>query len=138
MINSFRGKYYFLSNFYPSEILIGGKKYTTVEHTYQAMKAVNGEDLAWIACAATPSEAKKRGNEIICREDWENVKLPTMKAIIYLKFRTHLDLLKQLIATGNEELVEGNWWNDTFWGICNGVGENHLGKILMEVRDSLK
>jgi predicted NAD-dependent protein-ADP-ribosyltransferase YbiA (DUF1768 family) len=42
-----------------------------------------------------------------------------------------------LKATGDEELVEGNWWNDTFWGVCNGVGENNLGKLLMKIRAEL-
>ena len=40
--------------------------------------------------------------------------------------------------TNNEELIEGNTWNDTYWGVCNGRGQNHLGKILMKVRSLLK
>ena len=42
------------------------------------------------------------------------------------------------MATGDAELVEGNTWNDTYWGVCNGVGHNHLGKILMQVRQELQ
>jgi hypothetical protein len=42
-----------------------------------------------------------------------------------------------LLLTGDEELIEGNFWGDVFWGVCNGVGKNHLGKILMEVRSEL-
>ncbi len=34
------------------------------------------------------------------------------------------------------EIVERNTWNDTFWGVCKGKGENHLGILLMEIRDS--
>jgi predicted NAD-dependent protein-ADP-ribosyltransferase YbiA (DUF1768 family) len=40
-----------------------------------------------------------------------------------------------LIDTGNEELCEFNTWGDTFYGVCNGVGKNILGKLLMEIRD---
>uniref|UniRef100_UPI00345E83CD NADAR domain-containing protein n=1 Tax=uncultured Duncaniella sp. TaxID=2768039 RepID=UPI00345E83CD len=47
-------------------------------------------------------------------------------------------LAEKLIATGDAELVEGNYWHDTVWGVCDGVGENHLGKILMRVREELK
>ena len=36
-------------------------------------------------------------------------------------------------------LIEGNtWeWSRTFWGVCNGSGENHLGRLLMKVREEL-
>ena len=43
-----------------------------------------------------------------------------------------------LLETGDEELVEGNTWSDTTWGVCNGVGENKLGRLLMIVRDMIK
>jgi predicted NAD-dependent protein-ADP-ribosyltransferase YbiA (DUF1768 family) len=43
-----------------------------------------------------------------------------------------------LLETGDAELVEGNWWDDTFWGVCNGVGQNNLGKILMDTRRELR
>ena len=138
MINSFRGKYYFLSNFYPSEILINGKKYPTVEHAFQAMKATNSKDMLWIASASTPKEAKKRGRSVAYRKDWEEVKLAIMEKLVYLKFIGNQNLLDLLVETGDEELIEGNWWGDTFWGVCNEVGENHLGKILMKIRDHLK
>ena len=47
-------------------------------------------------------------------------------------------LQKKLIDTGDAELIEGNWWGDKFWGVCEGEGENHLGKLLMEVREMFK
>ena len=47
------------------------------------------------------------------------------------------DLKEKLLATGNEELVEGNWWGDQYWGICDGIGKNKLGKLLMKVRKEL-
>jgi predicted NAD-dependent protein-ADP-ribosyltransferase YbiA (DUF1768 family) len=40
--------------------------------------------------------------------------------------------------TKEKLLIEGNYWKDTFWGICDGIGKNYLGKILMEVREEFK
>ncbi len=45
------------------------------------------------------------------------------------------ELKQKLISTGNSILEEGNYWNDTFWGICKEKEENHLGKLLMKVRE---
>jgi predicted NAD-dependent protein-ADP-ribosyltransferase YbiA (DUF1768 family) len=53
------------------------------------------------------------------------------------KFKNE-ELAQLLIDTDDHELIEGNWWHDYFWGVCNGKGENHLGKILMDVREELK
>ena len=44
MINSFSGRWVFLSNFYPVEIEHQGIKYPTVEHYYVAMK-VKGDQM---------------------------------------------------------------------------------------------
>jgi predicted NAD-dependent protein-ADP-ribosyltransferase YbiA (DUF1768 family) len=60
-----------------------------------------------------------------------------MYGLVYLKFANHPELLKQLLATGDEELVEGNGWGDRFWGKVDDIGENNLGKILMGVRREL-
>ena len=71
------------------------------------------------------------------REDWEQVKLLVMEDLVRQKFSK--DPLKdRLLSTGSEYLEETNWWKDTYWGVCNGVGENILGQILMRVRDSLR
>lgn len=45
-----------------------------------------------------------------------------------------------LLATGSEELIQGNTWNDTFWGVNHQhpKGLNHLGRILMDVRSQLR
>ncbi len=83
-----------------------------------------------------PSTVKKLGKVLKVRKDWDSVKLKIMEWAVNEKFKDP-ELEKMLIDTGNEELVEGNWWNDTYWGVCNGVGENNLGKILMRVRDKI-
>ena len=60
-----------------------------------------------------------------------------MAALIAQKFDKG-ELALALKYTGDAELIEGNNWGDTFWGVCNGVGENHLGKLLMARRAQLR
>lgn len=60
-----------------------------------------------------------------------------MEDIVRDKFTRNEDLKAMLLATGDEGLIEGNWWGDTFWGECKGQGENHLGRILMKIRREL-
>lgn len=138
MITSFTGKYDFLSNFYP--VLVCDDMaidYPSVEHAYQAAKSTNPETRYLIRDFTTAAEAKKRGRIIRIRAGWNDVKLTIMLGFLRQKFGS--GALKQwLLATGNEELVEGNYWGDTYWGQCPvGTGENHLGKLLMQVRSEL-
>ena len=82
-------------------------------------------------------KAKKAGREIICRSDWKEIKDSVMELALRIKFQNKV-LCEKLLNTGNSELVEGNWWGDTYWGVCEGKGENRLGKILMKIRDELR
>lgn len=136
MINSFEGKYAFLSNFYDSPIVEDRITYPTNEHYFQAMKTMDSKQRQEIAACDTPGKAKKLGRKVFLRPDWEEVKLGVMETGLRMKF-SDPDLANKLIATGNEELIEGNWWGDTYWGVCNDVGENHLGKLLMKIRSEL-
>ena len=136
MINSFEGKYAFLSNFYEHPISEGSLTFPTNEHYFQAMKTLDLTERIAIARAGTPSQSKRMGRSVKLRSDWEDIKLSVMETALRLKFADP-ELAAMLKATGNEELVEGNWWNDTFWGVCNGVGENNLGKLLMKIRAEL-
>ena len=72
------------------------------------------------------------------RPDWNDIRVDIMRNIVNAKFTQNPDLMNKLLETNDAELLEGNWWKDTFWGICNGEGENNLGKILMEIRDKYK
>ena len=141
-ILNFRGKYSFLSNFYPSEIKLGNAVYPSVEHAYQAAKTTNKKMRRKIAQVATPAEAKRLGRNIVLRSDWEQIKVDVMFKLIAAKFNQNKELKQLLLATGNRKLIECNHWNDIFWGMCesrNGlIGENYLGKILMAVRKKLK
>jgi ribA/ribD-fused uncharacterized protein len=137
-IDSFSGDYRFLSNFHPSPIVVRSIVFPTVEHAYQAAKyrkdvADRTGLQASMAAVPSPGVAKRRGRAIELRPDWETVKIPIMRALLGLKFADE-GLRALLRATAPAELVEGNTWGDRFWGVCNGQGENHLGRLLMEVR----
>ena len=137
MINEFRGKFRFLSNFYPALCNYGGIVYPTVEHAYQAAKTNDLDLKKLISQALTAQEAKHMGKGVPLREDWEDVKLDIMEQLLRLKF-SNREVANLLLLTGKEELVEGNWWGDTYWGVCNGAGENWLGKLLMKIREEIK
>jgi len=137
-INSFSGKYEFLSNFYPVRIKYQGIIYPTSEHAFQASKSLDPEVRKRFSTYKTPGIAKRMGRKVDLRPDWESVKVKVMMQIVYRKFRQHPVLAKRLLATGNQDLIEGNTWNDTYWGVCRGQGKNYLGKILMKVRKELK
>ena len=137
MIDKFRGKYWFLSNFYESPIEEENITYPTVEHYFQAQKTFNQEEKLKIAQATKPAEAKKMGRKVNLRKDWEEVKIHVMEKGLRLKFQDPT-LRKKLLATGDEELVEGNPWGDRYWGVCNGSGKNKLGKLLMNIRKELQ
>jgi len=138
MISSFKGKYSFLSNFYYAPFYSpGGLLVKTVEHGFHACKTFNTNERNKILAAKSPGEAKRLGRRVVLRKDWNTVRLTIMKALVLMKFQQNQDIKKQLIETGNIKLVEGNTWNDRFWGVCNRQGQNHLGKILMEVRNEL-
>jgi ribA/ribD-fused uncharacterized protein len=139
VIDSFSGEYDFLSNFYEDcKIHIDGHWYRGVERAYQAVKT---ESDAWreaIRVAPTSGAAKKLGRKLVLRPDWNNVKYGYMFYFVAQKFILHPELGAKLIATGDAELIEGNWWGDVYWGVCKGKGENNLGKILMTIRQFLK
>lgn len=138
MITAFNGQYRFLSNFYPSEVTLDGNTYRTVEHAYQASKTLNPKQREKIANAPTPGKAKYLGRSVQMRNDFNNLKIKIMSDLIAQKFRPGTQLAEKLKATGNTKLVEYNHWGDTFWGICHGQGENHLGKILTQTRTELQ
>lgn len=133
IINEFRGKYRFLSNFYPCIVLDEfDNKYPSVEHAYQAQKTLDRK-LRKCFLNGSAGQAKRNGKRIILRDDWEEVKLNVMEDLLRQKFQND-DLKRLLVETGDAELIEGNTWGDQIWGVCNGTGKNMLGILLMEVR----
>lgn len=140
-IESFKDQFEFLSNFYPCYINYNGIVYSNSEAAYQAQKC---PEQAHRFVGLTGAQAKKLGREIPMRPDWDAVKLQVMSEIVEAKFTQNEGLGSMLvILTDTAEIIEGNYWGDTYWGVCTNrkydhVGENHLGKILMQVRDKLK
>jgi len=137
MINSFQGEWRWLSNFWLSQIVISNVSYRSVEHFYQVMKTV---DLDWriaIRNCPTPGKAKRLALKAPLRPNWETIQIPVMWAGLTAKFDQHPYLAKKLLATDPQELIEGNTWNDTFWGVYKGEGQNNLGKLLMRKREHL-
>ena len=129
--------YEFLSNFHPSTIRFEGVLYPTVEHAYQASKSLDPKVRDLIRRARTPADAKKLGQGMSVRPDWSEIKLEIMKRLIHEKFENPF-LRPKLLETEDAELILNNRWNDRFWGVCRGSGENWLGKILMEERERIK
>lgn len=135
MITEFSDSYRFLSNFYPCAIVYNKLIFSSVENAYQASKcAIEKDQLEFINISA--GKAKQLGKEVPLRIDWDTVKLDIMRELVTQKFY-NIELQNKLLATYPDELIEGNNWNDTFWGKCNNIGENWLGKILMEVRENI-
>lgn len=136
-ITSFTGPNSFLSNFYLCDVVFEGKIYRSAEHAYVAAKTLDLEIRNSIANLQTPGQAKKFGSSIKLREGWDNMKVYIMRDILESKFSDYY-LKERLNATKGCLLVEGNTWNDRFWGQCPiGNGKNMLGKLLMEIRDDI-
>lgn len=148
MIESFRDKYFFLSNFFPCVIRYRGVSYRSVESAFQAQKV--DTELAETArlelqkrfADLSPDQAKHLGRRVKLRPDWENVKNEVMRELLMVKFGSG-KLREWLLATDNEKLVEGNTWHDNYWGSCicprcRNRGRNELGKTLMAIRQVLR
>lgn len=127
-------QYTFLSNFWPAPVLFEGVCWPTVEHAYQAAKTLRLEERKRILTQPTPADAKRAGKRVTMRSDWEQRKLQVMGTLLCRKF-AHPELRVLLADTAPGVLEETNYWGDTYWGVCRGVGRNELGKMLMLIRD---
>jgi hypothetical protein len=133
-IDSFRKEWAFLSNFYPCKVFYGLHYYVTVEHAFQAAKTVDQQEREKIRKAASPFLAKRFGQNVTLRYGWDAMKLEIMSDLLWQKFILNHELRARLLATGDRELIEGNTWQDFYWGVCDGVGKNYLGRLLMALR----
>lgn len=138
VIGPFINDWKFLSNFYPATVKYDGQKYKSVEHAYQAAKTLDETERSKFKGDIKASKAKTLGKKVTMRKDWESIKLGVMYELVKQKFSDHDYLKELLLVTGDAQIVELNTWSDFCWGVCNGKGENHLGKILMRVREELK
>ena len=158
---AFKGDKRYLSNMYPCEIIFDEKYakhypefefdnqiYGSSEHLYQALKSKNKNWHKIIRDLENPKDTKKLAHKKLSkyykeqdsynifkiRDDWDNVKIRAMQLAVMLKFTQNKNLREKLIKE-NGYIEEKNDWNDTFWGTYNGIGQNNLGKILMEFRE---
>lgn len=143
VIDSFTGNWRFLSNFSLDTMHVPGDtrwsgEWRTAEHLFQAMKTRDPSEIDRVRSATTPGIAKRLGRKVALRSDWDEVRIPSMQMVILCKFKYGSLLAERLLNTGEAQLVEGNTWGDTFWGVCDGVGENWLGRILMHRRELLQ
>lgn len=136
VVKNFRDRFDFLSNFYPCKITIGDVTYNNAEAAFQAAKLVNKSERAAFA-KLSGKEARAMGRKIPLRSDWNKIRVGVMRYVLAQKFYQNSELIDRLIFPSNLYFVEENSWNDTFWGVCNGVGQNILGRLLMEFRDSI-
>jgi len=142
-ITLFRRPYSFLSNFRRSPVVYEGVAYPTVEHAYQAGKTLDTNWREKVLAMRRADYAKQlsKRRAFPVRADWDQVKIGVMLGLLRQKF-SDPKRASQLLGTGKRELIEGNWWGDQFWGMCQSdegewQGENHLGHLLMQVRDEL-
>ncbi len=134
-IHGFFGPYRFLSNMWPVQVCYDGTDFPSVENAYQAAKF--GRDQYAFFSSLSPKESKSVSRAMTMVHPsflWEEKRVKVMRTCLVSKF-SDPTLLSQLLATAPKHLAETNWWGDYFWG-CDkdNVGENQLGKLLMEIR----
>ena len=143
IINKFRGEYNFLSNFYISPVKFNGITFFNSEAAYQSAKCKDKDQMIQFR-GLSGKEAKYMGRKVEIRADWDKIKFQLMSDIVKDKFKRNAYLRKKLKDTGNEVIQETNYWHDNIWGVCECrkckdiLGENNLGKILMEIREELR
>lgn len=138
MIHEFKGEYKWLSNFEPVKITIDGVDFPSVEHAYMSFKS---NDPEWKKFCSSESNSagmvKKKSREIKLVDNWDSLKFSVMQMCLEKKFEQE-PFKSKLIATGNQNLVEGNWHGDKIWGVDlksnPNIGENHLGRMIMSIR----
>ena len=155
-ILEFKGENSWLSNFAPCKFTHLDVEYASTEAFYQAWKftAIDmieikvGDELIEVnardyICKQPANVTKQLGKLAKVPWNWDIVRLEVMKTALEYKFVHNLHYRSLLKATGNVNLVEGNWWHDNFWGNCNcpkcreSTGKNMLGKLIMDIRSRL-
>jgi len=135
MIQAFTGPYSNFSNFAPCKIELWGLFYPSVEHAYQSAKSDGAEWKVFCQNTDNAGKVKRASHSVQLVANWEELKVQLMRYLVWQKFNQE-PFKTLLLSTGNEYIQEGNWWNDTFWGVNlkTGMGKNVLGNILMEIR----
>lgn len=140
-IDAFEGDYRYLSNFYPCPVTVfftDTGEIVTFRSSEAAFQAAKCPEVASSFRSLEPAAAKKLGNKVELRCDWNDIRDEIMRKVIRAKFEQNPDLARRLLETKDAELIEGNSWGDTYWGVCDGHGQNKLGRILMSIREELR
>lgn len=133
-------EFYVFSNFSSFTLEWKGKLWPTSEQAYQAEKFNDENMKETIRTARSTHEAFKYAgiNKDKRMAEWDSIKLSVMKDILREKAGQHPYVKKKLLESGNKELIEDSW-RDSYWGWGpDKNGENHLGKLWMEVREELR
>lgn len=147
MINNFKGEHSWASNFSLHGFWYDNIWFPSNEHFFAAMKTLNREHRIAISKAAKSWIAKRMGSpngykgfKIELRDDWNEIRDDVMLYGLRKKISNHPFIARKLVATYPEQLIEGNWWHDNYWGDCscqrckNIPGLNKLGKLWEKVR----
>ena len=140
VIGGFFGAFSFLSNFYILEngVCLDEVYYPSIEHAYQAAKWPCHSRGQFLECTSAKAKALGSAAPKLDLKKWNKQKLDLMTSLCRQKFTNNFKLAKMLMMTDGCILEERNNWGDKFWGTdISGNGENHLGKILMKIREEL-
>ena len=135
-INQFKGEYDFLSNRFGCRFVWKGLQYGNAEAAFQSSKCMDAsERKVYAGCSA--DKAALKGREQAPFPGWEDARLDIMGSILRAKFEQNPSLMKKLTDTGTCILINGNNKQETYWGVdlYSWQGENHLGRIIMDIRD---
>lgn len=135
MITEFRGKYAFLAISYPCPVEYDGVCYPCAETAFYAARCAYKTDRKRFL-TLTGSEARKLSSGLTARNGWSDQKLSVLRDLLRVKFSEPL-LQRRLLQTGTEELRYENPY-DTYLGVTEGKGANHLGRILTEIRSDFR
>ena len=133
----FLNNYESLANTYtiPNGLLkYEGIVYPSAEHLYQALKTDSIFKREMIASIPTPIEAMRFWKD---RSHQQIDRIETMRIVVNAKFNIPM-FSAMLLSIPDEEIVEENMNHELFFGTSGGEGRNHLGKLLMEKRESLR
>jgi len=143
MINEFKGDHRWLSNFEAVKITLDGIEYPSIEHAYMSAKC---DDPEWKKFCAdennTAGSVKKQSRHATVKlvENWDSFKMDVMFSCLEQKYSQE-PFKSKLIDTGSQNLVEGNYFGDKIWGVDlksnPNIGENHLGRMIMSIRQNL-
>ncbi|KAH8100871.1 hypothetical protein BXZ70DRAFT_907037 [Cristinia sonorae] len=140
------------NNFSPYPVKYQGKRYPTSQHLFQALKPFSHAELSQFlnhdpglaehirTFSEYPdiitAEAHRREGEV--RRDWRSIASSMMEEVLWHKFNQHPELKRELLATGNANIIFDSR-EDVRWGVgSDGRGRNELGRALEKVRSRLR